>query len=256
MKKLFLFSILFIMTLSVNAQSIDHKALLKRTDSTTQFFDTDFTADYTIVQDIPGQGQNSRNAIIYRRDSINSYTIIINAPVKDKGKAYLQQDSTLWFFDPADKQFTFTNAKDKFQDTNANTSDFAPQYYSRDFAIKSSTEVKLGSFSCILFELEAIVDNVDYPKIKLWVTENDGLIRKKEDYSLSGQLLRTTAIPSYQKVNGKSVPVNMLIVDNLRGKKINGKIQNEKTQISIKNVSFAKQDDAVYTKAYIEMISK
>jgi hypothetical protein len=108
----------------------------------------------------------------------------------------------------------------------------------------------------VLFELKASAKNVDYPTIKLWVTKDDGLIRKREDYSLSGQLLRTLAIPSYQKYGSHSVPDKMLIVDNLRGKKIDGKMQYEKTQITVTNVSFAKQSDTVYTKKYVEMMSK
>ena len=96
--------------------------------------------------------------------------------------------------------------------------------------------------------------------LKLWVTKDDGLARKKEDYSLSGQKLRTTAIPSYQIVNsstGKySIPVSMLIQDNLKGKKISGKVQYEKTQITIKNAAFEKVEDTVYTKPYLEMMSR
>ena len=51
-----------------------------------------------------------------------------------------------------------------------------------------------------------------------------------------------------------SVPVSMLIMDNLRGKRIGGKMQYERTQISISNVSFSKVDDIVYTKPYLEMM--
>ena len=87
----------------------------------------------------------------------------------------------------------------------------------------------------------------------------NSLTRKKEDYSLSGQKLRTTAIPSYQKVdgNGKTyqIPVSMVIQDNLKGKKIDGKMAYEKTVISISNAVLAKQDDAVYTKPYLELMS-
>ena len=36
----------------------------------------------------------------------------------------------------------------------------------------------------------------------------------------------------------------------------NGKMQYEKTQITVTNVSFAKQSDTVYTKKYVEMMSK
>ena len=237
----------------------DAAALLKKTDATTAFTSSDFSAKYSIVQDKPGQGTSVLNAVMYRRDKASSYTILITGPAKkDKGKGYVQFDSTIWYYDPADKQFTFTSAKEKFQGSNANNSDFTPQHFSRDYKIASATRVTLGKLSCVLFELNAAPGaDVAYQTVKLWVTEDDGLIRKREDYSYSGQLLRTTAIPSYQKDKkyGYSVPNSMLIVDNLRGKKINNKMQYEQTQITITDVTFAKQSDAVYTKKYVEMQS-
>ena len=257
MKK-FLFSI-FICYLIFNsfifAQSEQDYELLKKCDSTTNFFDTDFSAEYTLVQDRPGQGKSVTEAIMYRRDKTSNYTIIINSPMQDKGKGYLQVQNSVWFYDPVDRKFTFSSKRDKFQNTNANTSDFAPMDFCSNYKIISAIPKKLGAYECILFELEAKVDDVVYPKVKVWVTKDDGLIRKKEDYSLSGQLLRTTAIPSYQLIGSRSIPVSMLIVDNLKGKKINDKMQYEKTQITIKNVSFAKQKDSVFTKAYFEMMS-
>ena len=230
--------------------------LLQKTDASTAFNGTDFSANYSLVQDKPGQGKNSMTAIMYRRDSESSYTILITGPAKDKGKGYVQFDSNIWFYDPKDNQFVFTSAHDKFQGSNANNSDFTPQHYARDYSIESAVRVKLGSLECVQFTLKAAVTDVDYPLIKLWVTESDSLIRKREDYSLSGQLLRTMAIPSYQKYEKFSVPDKMLFVDSLRGKKINGKMQYEKTQITISNVSFAKQSDTVYTKKYVENMSK
>jgi outer membrane lipoprotein-sorting protein len=243
-----------------SAQSMGGTAafeLLKRTDVSTSFVGTDFNANYSLVQDRPGEGKTLTEAVMHRRDSASSYTILITAPAADKGKGYVQFDDTLWFYDPHDNQFTFTSAKNKFQNTNANNSDFAPMHFSRDYTIQSAEHVKLGVFDCVLFNLKASVKNVDYPELRIWVTEADGLLRKKEDYSLSGQLLRTTAIPSYQSVSGgKSVPYKMLIVDNLRGKKLDGQMQYEKTQITITNVSFDKQSDMVYTKNYLELMAK
>lgn len=117
----------------------------------------------------------------------------------------------------------------------------------------------MGKFNCILYTLQATSKNVAYPEIKIWVSRDDGLMRKREDYSLSKQRLRTIAVPSYQKIfNGRkeySIPVNMMIQDHLRGKKINGKVEYEKTVISISNVVFDKVDDMVYTKPYLEMMS-
>lgn len=233
--------------------------LLQKAEDNTSFYETDFKGNYTVVQNKPGEGQNLTEAVMYRRDRASSWTILITGPAKEKGKGYLQFDNNIWFFDPADRRFTFTSAKDKFQNTNANNSDFAPQHYARDYAIESTQEVTLGKMQCVLFTLKAKVNSVDYPMLKLWVTKDDGLVRKKEDYSLSGQKLRTTAIPSYQTIKAieKSyfIPVSMLIQDNLRGKKISGKMLYEQTQITIRNVVFEKVSDSVYTKPYLEMMS-
>lgn len=237
----------------------EYQALLERAEDNTSFFETDFRGNYTVVQNKPGEGQNVTEAVMYRRDRTASWTILVTGPAKEKGKGYLQFDNNIWFFDPADRRFTFTSAKDKFQNTNANNSDFAPQHYARDYAIAKAEEVKLGKMDCVLFTLKAKVEKVDYPMLKLWVTIDDGLVRKKEDYSLSGQKLRTTAIPSYQLIRAieknYSIPVSMLIQDNLKGKKIGGKIQYEQTQITIRNVVFEKVADTVYTKPYLEMMS-
>lgn len=229
--------------------------ILKLADSNTNYSGTDFKGDYTIVTDKPGSGKSVLNAIMYRRDSNNMFTIRILAPEADRGKGYVQFDSTIWFYDPKDRQFTYTSSKSKFQNTNLNNSDLIPQTLSTDYEIENFSEVQLGKFNCIYFELKATVKGVEYPYIKLWVSKDDGLIRKKEDYSLSKQLLRTIAIPTYQKIEKYNVPGGMLVVDNLRGTKINGKTQYEKTQITITNVSFQKQPNTVYSKQFLEDMS-
>ena len=265
MKKHIIKSFLFIFLSAVLMEGIwalsdaENQALLQKAEDNTAFYETDFKGKYTVIQNKPGEGQNVTEATMYRRDRTGSWTILVTGPAKEKGKGYLQFDNNIWFYDPADRRFTFTSAKDKFQNTNANNSDFAPQHYARDYAIEKAEEVMLGKMSCILFTLKAKVNTVDYPMLKLWVTKDDGLVRKKEDYSLSGQKLRTTAIPSYQLIKAieknYNIPVSMLIQDELKGKKIGGKVQYEQTQITIRNVVFEMVSDTVYTKPYIEMMS-
>lgn len=233
-------------------------ALLRLAESNTLFAETDYGALYNVVQEKPGEGRTTIEAVMYRRDSAGKYVILITNPPKDRGKGYLQEDNVIWAYDPADGRFTFTSARDKFQNTNANNSDFGPQYYYRDYSIESFEEVRLGSLDCVLFVLKAKSEKVDYPELHIWVTAEDGLVRKKEDYSLSGNKLRTIAVPSYQylKTGARTyyVPVKMLIVDELRGKTIGGKFQNERTEIAISNVSFEPQSSSTYTKAYLSLI--
>lgn len=259
MKKNIFVLIFCLVIFSLFSQELSSSAaneLLKKVDATTNFSGLDFKADYNIVQDVPGQGKNIMAARIFRRDAISSYTILMTEPSKDKGKGYLQRDNTIWFFDPVDKKFTSTSAKEKFQNTNVQQKDFAPQNFSKEYSIEEAKKEKLGALDVVYFYLKAKTNEADYSIVKIWVTE-DGLLRKKEELSLSGQLLRTTAIPSYQKVlsnkTERYIPVAMLIVDNLRGKLINGKMDYEKTQVSIKNVSFEKVSDITYTRQFLEI---
>ncbi|MGN0739485.1 MAG: outer membrane lipoprotein-sorting protein [Treponema sp.] len=231
------------------------KSLLVLADKNTSYAGTDFKADYTIVTDKPGSGKSVTTAVMYRRDANSMFTILITGPESDRGKGYVQFDKVIWFYDPKDRQFTYTSANNRFQNTNLNNKDLVPQTLAVDYKIKQFKEVKLGKFDCVYYELSAVSKNTDYATVKLWVSKDDGLIRKKEDYSLSGQLLRTTAIPSYQKIGNYSVPGGMLVVDNLRGTKIDGKMQYEKTQITISNVTFQKQSNVIYSKQYLEEMS-
>ena len=128
-KKIFASALLFsAFTLSSFAiTDAQAKALLQKAEDATAFYGTDFTASYEVVQQKPGEGRSTTNATIYRRDDSSKWTILITAPLKDKGKGYLQTDSNIWFYDPADRRFTFSSSKDKFQGTNANTSDCPPE---------------------------------------------------------------------------------------------------------------------------------
>ena len=261
MKKLFLTLGAIFFAASVFAQEIsidEAKQFLKTADEKTGYFGKDFTGEYMLVQEKPGQGRSITSAIMHRRDSKSMCTIRITGPDSDKGKGYVQFDKNIWFYDPSNKQFTFTAPRDKFQNTNVNNSDMRPQHYSEQYYIECAYYEKLGNYDCIVFELSVTKKaskEADYPKLKLWVTKDDFLTRKREDYSLSGQLLRVTAIPSYQKVDGLSVPAKMVIQDRLRAKKINGKDQYESTQITVSNVSFKKLGDVVYSKQYLENMS-
>ena len=258
-KLLSFFAVAFLGTAFAETSMTDANFLLQNAENNTAFFGTDFAGTYEVIQERPGEGTSRTNALMYRRDDEGKWTILITGPLKDKGKGYFQLDGNIWFYDPADRRYTFSSSRDRFQNTNANTSDFAPQHYVRDYKIETIKDVKLGAFECVLFELKATAKNVDYPVMKLWVSKNDGLVRKKEDYSLSGQKLRTTAIPAYQPVqNGAKtsyVPVNMVIQDNLKGKKIGNKMEYERTLISISNVKLEKQSNAIFTKNYLEMMS-
>jgi len=250
----FVLSALFIFTGNA-LQAISDQELLATVDSLVSYYDTDFSAEYTIVQEKPGQGLSTTVAGVFRRDSSETFVIVIMQPLISKGQGYLKQGKTLWFYDPESRRFNTTSNAERFQNTNARNSDFTRSTLSQDYKVTAGADAVLGRFQCRVLTLEAVTTNVTFPKMKIWVSE-DGLLRKSEDYSLSGQLLRTSAIPDYYRIDGRHVPKQLLFVDALRGAVINGTFMNEKTQISISKPSFGKVADSVFSKTFLETVNR
>jgi outer membrane lipoprotein-sorting protein len=253
-KKIFLMLLaMFIAAMGLWANS--DQALLEKVDALVSYYDTDFSAEYTIVQDRPGQSRSNTVVGIFRRDSKEQYVMVIMEPIISKGQGYLKEGKTLWFFDPQSRKYNTTNSADRFQNTNARNSDFTRSTLAQDYKVVSAEDTVLGRFKCRLLTLEAVTTDVTYPKMKVWISE-DNLLRKTEDYSLSGQLLRTSAIPDYYNIVGRFVPKQILFVDALKGAMINGTFVNEKTQITINKPSFGKVADSVFSKTFLETVNR
>jgi hypothetical protein len=103
--------------------------------------------------------------------------------------------------------------------------------------------------------VKAVNDRVTFPITRLWISD-DALLRKSEDYSLSGQLLRTVLIPTYQAIGSRFVPVSIVIVDQLKGKMVDGVFVGDRTQITISKPSLAGLPDNLFTKSYLEKVGQ
>ncbi|MCL1928747.1 MAG: outer membrane lipoprotein-sorting protein [Treponema sp.] len=247
--------LLFMLISTASLWAITDQELLRKADSLASYMDADFAAEYTIIQEKPGQSRTKTVAGVFRRDSKEAYVIIIMEPVISKGQGYLKQGKTLWFYDPSSKRFNSTSSQDRFQNTNARNSDFTRSTMAQDYRIRYGEDAMLGRFNCRVLSLEAITNDMTYPKMKIWISD-DGLVRKTEDYSLSGQLLRTSAIADYWRIGNRYVPKQILFIDALKGAHINGSFENEKTQITIAKPSFNKVPDSVFSKTYLESVSR
>jgi outer membrane lipoprotein-sorting protein len=241
MKSFLFVASLVTLTAGLSADPID-SAILKTIDAQVSFLDSDFSAEVSLVHETPGQPTDTNTVALFRRDKDSKYLMLFLLPESDKGKGYLKVGDNLWFYDPSSRRFTVTNAHDRFQNTNARNSDFTQSTLALDYAVVSGKAEKLGKLDTQVMELKAIRDGVPYPTAKIWVTP-DNLVRKTEDYSASGQLLRIIAVPSYQKVGSRFVPVSMVVADTLR---------KDKTQITIAKPSLQKVSDLAFTQAYLE----
>ena len=250
-----IFAVLLFISLACTAfAETDYVKMLKEVDDLVTFKGTDLSAEYTIVKRDPDGSSSTTVAAMFRRDSEEKFVVLVLQPVSDKGKGYLKQGNNLWLYDPIGKGFTFTSAKERFQNSSFRVSDFTGSNYAENYKISSVKQEKLGKFNCTVFDLEAITKSVSFPRVKIWVSE-DNLVRKLEDYSLSGQLMRTSAFPSYQKVADRWVPAKIIIQDHLVFRKVGDKLEYERTTVDIKNPSLNKQPDSLYTKEYLERVN-
>ena len=233
----------------------DPADLLKRVDSLVSFLDSDFSAEYTFAENHAGEEPYSTQAAVFRRDSQDKYLILIMQPEVDRGKGYLKIGDNLWFYDPVPRQFLFSSSKDRFRNSNARNSDFTRSTFSTDYMVQSTGAERLGRFDCTLLDLKANTNEVTFPIAKLWVSA-DSLVRKMQDYSLSGQLLRTVLIPTYTGIGGRFVPRTIVVIDGLKGRNVDGRFVGDRTQITIAHPSLDKLPDNLFTKEYLEKVGK
>ncbi|TVR01201.1 MAG: outer membrane lipoprotein-sorting protein [Spirochaetaceae bacterium] len=250
------FAIALLVPTAVPAQTMEtHQQRLQRVDANLNIVDTDLQAEYTIEKRDPGGSSTTTVAAVFRRDRTEQFLVLVLEPAVDKGRGYLKSGDNIWLYDPADRTFTFTSARDRFQNSSIRTSDFERSNLARDYRVTAATRESLGRFDTVVLDLEATTNRAAFPRIRIWVSEDD-LVRKREDYSLSGQLLRTTAIPSYQRVGNRSIPAQMVILDHLVSRTINGRTVFERTTVTIRNPSLAPLADAVFTRDYLERVTR
>ena len=233
----------------------DFVQILKKADALVTFPDTDFSAMYSFVQEVPGQSSTSKQAMVFRRDRENTYLIVMVQPEEDRGKGYLKSGNNLWYYDPVSRRFTFTSAKDRFQNMNARNSDFTRSNLAGDYRVVGSERAKLGIYDCWVLDMVATSDDITFPKMKIWISD-DGLVRKTQDFSYSGQHLRTVAFPQYLQIGGRFYPTVVVIVDELRGAVVNGKFEKERTTYTITRPSLQRLPDATFTKTWLEKLSE
>ncbi len=110
------------------------------------------------------------------------------------------------------------------------------------------TEDTLGKIPVYRFEVKAKINDVDYPKKVYWVRKDKTVMLKETSYSSSGTLMQTAYFLSFTEIRKKLVPVKQLIIDEFE--------KGNKTIVEISGISTDKLKDEIFTKAYLENLSK
>jgi outer membrane lipoprotein-sorting protein len=230
----------------INAEYFEE--ILAQNDFRSAFLDVDFSATMTMISEDPEDGISKRVIKTFRRDGEDKFLMLFQEPESKKGQGHLRIDDNMWMYDPQSRKFTHISLKESFDGTDAKNSDFKRSSLSEDFDVLSWEEGKLGKFDVWIIDLEASNDEVAYPYMKVWIDKKTSLRLKSEDYSLNKRLMRTSLFPNYTKVGNSYAPTRMIFTDKL--------IENKKTQITMTGISIEDLPDSVFTKAYVERVSR
>jgi len=250
----FIFSILIFTNSLFALTDLETKDLIKLVDD-RQRNSGDYTSLCYIKDSQKDKSPKVNQAIVYRRDADDKFMILFSKPKEDSGKGYLKIDKNLWNYEPSTGKWERRTERENIGGTNSRRSDYDESRLSEEFVTKFENEEKLGEYTAYRFTL-TVKDGVDvaYPVLKLWVDKDQKNILKREEYSLSNKIMRTTYYPKWFKKYSESkkddvwIPEEIRIFDELE--------KGNNTIILIKEVDLKPLSSSIFTKAYIESKSK
>jgi hypothetical protein len=216
---------------------------------------TDARAKVSLTQQKAGEGVKVMELLWYRRDKDAAYMMVMLAPESDKGVGYLRVNDNFWMYRPNTRTFQHVNRDESIGGSNAHGEDFENRKLTemyeglKDAAGKDSIqETMLGKIPVYKFPLKGKVNDVNYPRKIFYVRKDNNLRLKEEDYSSSGTLMMTDFYLKYTQVLGRYVSINSMYIDEFE--------KGNKTNVEISGIATDKLDDAIFTKAYLENLSK
>jgi hypothetical protein len=96
--------------------------------------------------------------------------------------------------------------------------------------------------------------DVAYPVVKLWVDKDNHNILKRQEFALSGRLMRTVYYPKWQKLYSESkkgevwFPGEIRIFDEVE--------KSNSTLVLFRSVDLSPLDQNIFTKAWLESKSR
>lgn len=248
MKNLMFIFICFVITPIFSEETPDFLSMLKRVDIKANFDDNDFSATLNMISEDPETGITKREVTMFRRDSEDLFLMLTLAPSNKKGQGTLKVGNNIWRYDPESRKFSHHTKEEKYEETSARNSDFSRSTLADDYNVTSFSSGKLGKYDVWIVELIAVDENVTYPYRTAYIDKERELVLKMQEYSLSRRLVRSIYTPSYAKIGDKYVATKMIMVDEL--------IEGKKTTMSVTDLSVGTLPDNVFTKSYLERVSR
>lgn len=196
-----------------------------------------------------------REGLVYRRDADDKLMILFTKPKGEAGKGYLRMDKNLWSYDPTTGKWERRTERERIAGTDSRRADFDESRLAEEFNPNYVGQESLGKFKVHVMELKAKPDvDVAYPVVKLWVDTETSNVLKRQEFALSGRLMRTAYYPKWQKLFSESKGAEVWYPQEIR---IYDEVEKaNSTVVLIKSVDLRSLEANIFTKAWLESKSR
>lgn len=197
----------------------------------------------------------AREALVYRRDLDQKLMILFTKPKTEAGKGYLRVDRNLWYYDPTVGKWERRTDRERIAGTDSRRQDFDQSDLAGEYDPAFIAEEKLGNFAVWHLKLTGKPGkDLAYPIVEFWVDQTTGNDLKRQDFALSGKLMRTSYRPKWQKVYSETKQGDVWFPQEIR---IFDEIDKaNSTLILIQSVDLQALPENIFTKAWLETKSR
>jgi hypothetical protein len=169
----------------------------------------DFKAHAFITQKQKGREDIAWESVFYRRGADNKFMFLVLGPRTEAGQGYLRIDNNLWLYSPRTGKWERVTERDRILGTEGRRQDFDESTLSEDYDAQFVANDKVGKFATWRIKLTAKAGkDLAWPTLELQVDQASRNVLKRQEFSLSGKLMRTTLFPKWLKMQtpgGKDV---------------------------------------------------
>jgi hypothetical protein len=190
-------------------------------------------------------------ALVFRRSADQRFMILFTKPKASQGQGYLRIDQNLWFYDPAVGKWERRTERERIGGTNSRRSDFDESRLAEEYDPEDNGEETLGVYTAQVMTLKGKPGlDLAFPVLKLWIDKATKNELKRQEFALSGRLLRTSYYPKWQKIYSESRKGDIWYPQEIR---FYDEVEKQNsTLILIKSVDLKPLEANLFTKAWLE----
>jgi outer membrane lipoprotein-sorting protein len=189
--------------------------------------------------------------VYFRRSQDQKFMILFTKPKSSAGQGYLRIDQNLWFYDPSVGKWERRTERERIGGTNSRRSDFDESRLAEEYDPADEGEEKLGAYTAqkLLLKGKSGLD-LAFPMVRIWIDKETKNVLKRQEYALSGRLLRTAYYPKWKKIFSESKHAEVWYPQEIRFYDEVEKANS--TLILIRAVDLHPLEANLFTKAWLE----